>query len=506
MPQRALSPQELAAIEDEIVAKAPAGLSDEEFDRYFGPKFAEAQGIAEHLPAPLQGSSLKRALSGLWSMTNPIGIASGLAQAVRHPIDTGTNIVRAQVDQGRQAFEAAKDGRVFEAAGHGAASLLPVVGPLAAQTGERIAEGDVAGGLGQTAGLLAPFAVSGAVQAARGPAKAKALEQTATQQVADRVLAPGNLSYRGRAQALAPEVLQRGLTGDRNALREAAQAGMDAAGQAIDDAIQAAGGPRSLVQTGPIIAQIRDQIAKLTYADGMPIKGAEGKVAALRQHITQLQQQSRGAPPRAGLMRPGPNAGAGTPGQPPGAMPFDKVRDVRDVNYGRAREAKGYERAGNVKMGDEGWAAREVGDAIRREFADKSPDLAAANADYHFFKTLDEVLDPAIGRPKATAPPAGVTGGARTTGAVAGAVTGSPLVAFIMGEVRPWLAERAARPEWLLADAHKKMQLAEAIRAGRIGKARRLMVTWGEVGPKGPTSPTEPQALPDPASLAPATR
>lgn len=61
-----------------------------------------------------------------------------------------------QFKKGKAAYDA---GRISEAVGHTIAGALPLVGPAAAEAGERIGSGDVAGGLGAAAGLVAPMAI-----------------------------------------------------------------------------------------------------------------------------------------------------------------------------------------------------------------------------------------------------------------------------------------------------------------------------------------------------------
>lgn len=477
MPRRVLGEDEYAALTQDVMRHISA-VDEADYNRQIGPAMEQALGIAENTPAPLQGSAMSRALSGLWKNINPLTMVSGVANAVMHPVQTAGALYEAQ----RAEFEKAGDApTLIEKAGHGLAGMLPILGPMAARAGERGAEGDVAGMVGEGAGILAPFAVDAALTL-RGPARAARLEQQATQQVANRVLAPGNQRYTGRAQQIAPEVLRRGLTGDRLALRESASAGMDAASSAIDDAIAAAGGPGTAIPVAPILGKLRAEIQSLTTGAGVPIEGAAGKVAELRARLGQIRSTAKG-----------------------GTVPFEELRKIRDVNYGVADAARGYERAGNVAQGDAGFAAKTTGGAIRQQFADSVPNLAGANADYHFYKTLDEILDPAVGRPKASAPSQGVTGGARTTGAVAGAMTGSKTVTFVTSVVLPWLKERASDPAWLLADAQRKMQLAEALRSGKLGLAQRLMLGWGEYGAPGSraSSPSESQT-PTGAQTAPA--
>lgn len=122
-------------------------------------KPARPEDFMDPQPAAPEGSALGRFASGAWEMLNPVAAVSGLASAVAHPIDTGRALVGAQLEQGRKAVDAVKEGRYLEAAGHTGATLLPVLGPVAANIGEDIAaDGDIAGGLGRTVGLVAPVA------------------------------------------------------------------------------------------------------------------------------------------------------------------------------------------------------------------------------------------------------------------------------------------------------------------------------------------------------------
>ena len=108
-------------------------------------------------------------------------------------------------------------------------------------------------------------------------------------------------------------------------------------------------------------------------------------------------------------------------------------------------------------------------------FAQHSPDAAAANADYTFFKSLNDVLDPNLGRPKSASLPSGVTGGARTVGAVVGQMSKVPGASFVLSTVVPWVKERIASPEWQLAKAKQKLELADAMRRGDIGRMKSVM-------------------------------
>lgn len=434
-----------------------------------------------------EGSAAMRGLEGLWKNLNPIAAVKGVAGAVTHPIDTASSLVMAQLSQLQQANEDRKAGRYSEMVGHTGAGLVPLIGPAAAAAGERMGSGDIAGGFGEGVGLLAPFAASEAMRlraGARATSQAPAiLERQAAQQVADRVLAPGNGAYKGRANAIAPEVLKRGLQGGREELRQAAEAGMSDAGARIDAGYQHAGGNQAPVPLQQIIQDLQQAIQDQSI-NGQPIVGSEGRVGALNERVGQLNAVSTQTP----------KVGA--------TIAFEDLRKFRDEQYRLADQARSYERMGNPIKSDEGFAAREAGSAVRRQFANHSPEAAAANADYTFFKTLGDVLDPAIGRPKVPGPSEGVTGGARTSGAVAGMVVG-PKAAFVMGVVVPWIRKIKSEPAWLLADAQTKMKLAEAIRSGDLPRAKTVMAKIGQMAPRPESVASMPRAAARPEDPPP---
>lgn len=498
MPRRrALSPDELTAIETEIANKAPRGMSDDEFDRYFGPAYEQAVAIAENTAAPLRGSSLSRALSGLWNalpspkaiyQSLPIPESMGGGGVVAGPVNALAGIANAHAEEARKAFDAPT---LPEKIGHGIAAVTPIVGPMAANIAERTAAtGDVAGAVGGAAGLIAPVAAVGAlrsrVQAQQRAGVPALLEREATQQVADRVLAPGNVKFRGRAQEAAKGILDRGMAGSRDALREAADAGMQKSGGEIDAAIQRSGGPQAGVYIDPIVTQLRQALDDISI-NGVPIKGAEGKYAELQARMQQIEQQAKTRPIGSLPVK-------GQAPQPVKAMSFEELRKIRDEQYAQADQAKAFERNGDPQLSAQGFAASQTSSAIRQEFGKLAPELAQANADYAFFKTLGDVLDPAQGRPKQTAPTSGITGGKRTVGTVMGSMAGGKVGAFVLGTVLPWIEEYKSRPEWQLADAQSKMRLAAAIRAGNVNRARGLMAKIAAVSPRQSTSPSESQS------------
>ncbi len=469
MPPRTLSEEEFNAIKQRVLSALPSGLSEEEFKRVAAPAMAQALGEAENTSPEPEGSAVGRFVGGAASVLNPMNVVS----AVAHPIQTIQNVGAAAVDQATKAKDAFTQGNYVGAGGHALAAAVPVIGPAAAHAGERIAQGDIAGGLGESVGLVAPFAAQKAleVRSAADPRAADITARAATDQVAQQVLGPGNPRYKGIAQKIAPEVLARKLTGGREDLRQAAVEGMDDAGTRIDAAVQAAGGVKAPIPVGQLVSELQARAADLKDSNGVPLSAQAAKrIDAIQQRVTQIRSLG-------GRM---------------GAVTYEDLKKLRDENYRIADEARGYEARGNPAMSDDGWAAREVGGAIRKVFAQRSPDAAAANADYAFFKSLNDVLDPALGRPKSTAMPSGVTGGARTVGAVVGQMSKVPGASFVLSTVVPWVKERLASPEWQLASARQKLELADAMRRGDIGRMKAAMSRLGEASALS-TSPSGSQ-------------
>lgn len=106
-----------------------------------------------------------------------------------------------------------------------------------------------------------------------------------------------------------------------------------------------------------------------------------------------------------------------------------------------------------------------------------------------FFKSLHDVLDPNLGRPKSGAPSAGVTGGRETTGAVmaqalAETPVGKAAAAVGLTKLLPWIQDLVNSPKWQLASAQQKYQLADAIRKGQTGHARSILMRIAATVPR----------------------
>ncbi len=123
----------------------PSGIPD-------GWAVIEGHGAEPHASAVStpEGSAVGRFASGAWKNLNPMGLVT----AATHSVDTAKALLEAHKAQYDKAKEAYGQGRYSEAVGHLGAAALPVLGPAAAEAGEKIGAGDIAGGLGEGVGVI----------------------------------------------------------------------------------------------------------------------------------------------------------------------------------------------------------------------------------------------------------------------------------------------------------------------------------------------------------------
>lgn len=523
MPQRTLTEHEFNTIKSKVLSSAPDHLSEEDFTRWAGPVMAQAIGEAENSPAPLEGSALSRFVSNAAEMLNPVAAVQGLASAVQHPIDTVTNIGSAMVGEGRKAIDMAHQGRYVEAAGHGLASIIPVVGPAAAQAGEQIAQGDVAGGLGKATGLVAPAAVMPAVRGARAAlgtagreGLATSLEAGAARRVAD-VMAPKVGANKARfgqmADQVAPSLAKApdGAAWSREGLHAQVQARLAEAEAGLDAAADARIGTRP-IQTQPIID---DLMAKRKRLTAEAVEGS--RVPPKRSNFTTSVEDpiftKKTAVPLGEDVVPAPNAERVAQidqaikeikalGPTTRYEPLRRIRQAYDgpakAVYSPAVTAD-FLKAQGGKLG-----AADVTGTLRDVLATVDPETAAANADYSLYRKADDVLS-ATAEVERTRPKVGRAIMARLTGSLIGErAAGVPgaIGGFVLGPAMD--AALSSGVTTKLQTAKYMTQLAEAIRSGNVSKVNflsgKLKAAVRAAQLHQVTSPSGLQAQPAPAS------
>lgn len=193
---RTLSEQEYNAIRQRVLANLPDNLDPESFARRFPSDLDGAVAEAENSPVP----ALSRFGSALLDQMNPISQVEGLYQAVRHPIDTAQSqaLARSQAEAQNPVASAMANSPIAKMGG-------------GFEAGQKIGSGDIAGGLGQAAGLIAPQVLALGVNAAVNaiPSKVRAASNFEDVMVAAKDV-PVDVSDPGNTALRAMELGERG--------------------------------------------------------------------------------------------------------------------------------------------------------------------------------------------------------------------------------------------------------------------------------------------------------
>lgn len=443
--------------------------------------------------APEQPSAISRFVGGAAETLNPVTMAQGVAQAVRHPIDTLQAIGQQHADTFGKAREAFSEGRYSEAAGYGAATVLPVLGPMAADIGEQAASGDVAGAAGALTGVLTPMAAARPLAGLARKA-AKPLQQSAQRKVV-QALGPTKERFKSIAEKRAPEILERGLGGSRESLQAQAAVRARAAGAQIDQLLQREGG-RPL-NPKPVIDALEDAKSAYQTMRQMPLADAirDGLERSPGARIVgntveiPVVYEPRAVAQLSGLQRVlaelGPEARV------------DHIVAIRRAWDKVVADAGGFQHRAPGAVGQplkdvsEAATKRQATTAIRQLLDADVPELSAINKEFAFWKDIDGVLRQTLKRTQAQGPSllGRVREGAgQVTGAVVGGMAGGPFGAGVGSILTGTLAKSAhtifTSPRWRLVSARTRHQIAQALASGnpeRISTAigRAAAVTGG---------------------------
>ena len=310
--------------------------------------------------------------------TVPSDYVEGPKYAAQHPVDAISLVMKALWDahagQAGKTVESAKGiinaptlggklGAVSETLGHGAATLIPMVGPAAANAGEQIGSGDIAGGLGAATGLLTPNVIAGA----RGTAPVRwagdKLHGQAVEGV-QKAINPTRKDTKVQTARIAPEMLKRRVkAGNLQKLEDLAAEKSTAAGVKVDDALT----PYH-ADTVDVLGMVDElEKAKAPYV-GKTTTG--GRVINDKQRVGSIQKL------QDTLMEYGDDISVESMVQL--RRNWDEI-----VNAGKGFTTP----KANVKAG----AARSGRTVLRDELLKAVPDLDKVNKDYSFWQTLEDV-------------------------------------------------------------------------------------------------------------------
>jgi hypothetical protein len=493
---RTLSDQEFNTIRDRLLSEAPDHLSEQDFYNWITPRLSFEVGKLEAQPAPLDGSAMSRFAAGAGEMLNPVSLVKGIGSAVAHPIDTASNIYNASAEQGSKAKDAYQSGHYYEALGH-TIGMAPLIGPAAAEAGEQIAQGDIAGGLGKGVGMLIPaLGPAGARAAAKGvkaiapegirAAAAGALESSAASKLAD-VMSPkvgaNKVRFGAIAEKIAPNLLKDAEnTGwSREGLHGNIRANLGLAEQNLDEAANARSAGHAY-PTKPLIDSLLEKRARLTSeaVEGSKVpRAASERVSSVLDargqptKVTDLKAEPIGrdvipAPNRARVAQI--DQAISEIKQLGPVARYESLRRIREAYDGpaKARYAPSVTQDFLAKQG-EAFGAADVTGSIRESLAKFDGRTADANATYSLYKSADDVMS-ATAEVERTRPKVGRKIMARLTGTLAGeqmAGAKGAIAGYIFAPVVDAAVSSGMTTQ--IKTAQLMARLAKAIRAGDEG-------------------------------------
>jgi hypothetical protein len=191
---------------------------------------------------------------------------------------------------------------IAEAGGHGAAAVMPTIGPAAAAAGEQIAGGDVAGGLGSATALLAP-SVAGKVVPKGATAVAAKISRGTSEWLARSAVKPLVSSMKRVAGASQTGVeaqaqrLIRNIISERIATPEQAAKILASTEKELEAVFRAKNAPTDAATRGQrYLERLRDRAAKAALS--------EDQVAAFEAKMGELVRGSMGEEVAVTVSRP----------------------------------------------------------------------------------------------------------------------------------------------------------------------------------------------------------
>lgn len=459
-----------------------------------------------------KGSAAARAAGGAWD--NTVG---GLGKAIKtlyhisssspggipnlDAIQDMHDLVQSHIDQAKKAKEAWGQGEHVEAIGHGMAAALPLVGPAAAHAGERIGgtvpefdkygsvvtpgqAPDVAGGLGEAAGLIA---TSVAPSALRAVAKSKP------------VMAAGE-AIQGAAERQYGRVL--GATTKPNKVRSGEVIkGYDApVASSPGTNVRVPGlldrGTTAFTRKG-LAAKATDTVRDLGQrleAEWSNIPPDQGVPAAdvYKTLDTQLQGEFLRPSPSGGMLPTGPHGAGGlafgqslknylkgheiTDASGKQIIPYDSIRKFRQDWDTLVASKNGYAGADLANQANTS-AYKVSANGLRNILNSGNPTIEAINREFSFWKDASRVIDDTNLRTSTQAKPLGRKL-ARVAGQAVGYGQAGPVGAVLGGEAMDALEATISSPAWQTVSAVNKARLADAI---ATGSAAQVMGAIGEI-------------------------
>lgn len=428
--------------------------------------------VPESAPAPQGEGFIANFLKNVLPSTTPSDYIEGPLYAAKNPIDSMGLLLDAIIDaHGQQASKtgdaagrvmseptlAGKAGAASQMVGHGLATVLPLVGPAAANAGEQIGSGDISGGLGAAAGILTPSALGGARGAvpAVKQAAASGLQKQSVRGM-ERAINPTRIDTKAKTARVVPEMLKRRVWEPSLEKLEARAAGNRAvAGENVGTALAPHG--TKYRDTMALVDELEK--SKADYQDVNRL-GQDVVIDPDRVQAIQTLQDT--------LMNYGDRISVDS---------LVKVRRVWDDVVDAARGFIQPDLGTKVKA----WAAREGRSAIADELIQAVPDIEKVNAEYSFWKDVEDITSASVDRrtgqnrglmPTIAGGAGAVVGEAMSGGA---GIPAKVLSTAIGAKTFTSLKRLFDSPGYQMWSAVQKQRLADALMANDAGRIRGLL-------------------------------
>ena len=382
-------------------------------------------------------------LGGLWNNVNPmpalkmvLGAAGDPGAASELPGKIVGGLIAAHVDQLEKAKAAWASGDHVEALGHLLATGLPLLGPMAAHAAETMGgtapeydkygnvvksgqAPNLAGGLGEGAGLLLPAGLDAAGSAANqvmgrvAPNVAKGLY---------RVALKSGFTAGSKTPAEIRALVDAGLS---NGIPITEQ-GAARLSKAIDD-LQTAN-----ENAAASYAKAGASVDPGTATSGLPALEARAGAQATPQtdlaDIAQVKQDFLAAHPNP--------------------MPADEALAVKSGTQRKVQQLEGYGQEGSAQVE----ALKSIGHEVREELVRQIPELADGLPRQQDLVNLDSVIQKAVNKAAANGGNGAGLKALITTGVLEGLVKNHPMAAAGVGMLK-----------WVLGDPGVRSRLAIAV-------------------------------------------
>ncbi|HEV2522590.1 MAG TPA: hypothetical protein VGT24_09430 [Candidatus Acidoferrales bacterium] len=338
-------------------------------------------------------------------------------------------------------------------------SLVPGIGPWLNSVAQRYESGDVSGAATDIAAATAYMNAPEIVKTV-SPKVAQFFKGSAQKNYED-VLNPTKIPTKYQTQQIMPQLLEeRPIAMTRQGLSDLAGEQAEQAGQQVEQAVS---GLQGSMKTQPVIDGL-ENLRKSYQVNGVSLRPeVDGAIDMAQNQLRAISQE--------GVVQ-----GAG-PGE--AEIPYQDVVKARRILDDAVAEVGGYQ---GRPLSDTSLAniRKATANSLRQELGNASPDLAAVNAKFHFWSTLQDVIDQTMQRktgqvnalPKVETVVAGAGGLARS------GISGAAMYAGAIN-----LLGKAIRSTgWRTVSAATKSGIADALASGQFDTAVGLLGKTGLAG------------------------